>query len=205
MFFNWEEKEIESGRIWAGVGLPAGKNKGFITIVGEKKFPEIGSRVHHCFLLAEAETAEGDTSQLVEKLAELVGKHKVQMIWGRHHKPAMQFLDVWNTKASERGLPSLYVNKAPDSDDGLIEYHLNVLKDRLFRGQKTLYVPEGSRLKGYIREVLPEEIDTITDSQRPGIASLAYVMTALTLYEPEFEDDEGDDYSTDTVCGRTGY
>jgi hypothetical protein len=202
MIIDWEGKEVELGRIWAGVVWPAGKNSGYIVIVGEKKYPEIGSKIHHCHLLEEAKA--DDIAQLVDKLAELVGKYKVQEIWGRRHKPAMQFLDVWNTKASERGLPSLYVNKAPNSDDGHIEYHLSVLKDRLLRGQKSLYIPEDSGLREHIRGVLSEEIDTITDSQKPSVASLAYVLVALTVYEPEYEDDAGDVYP-DPVCGVTGY
>ncbi|MFC1614797.1 hypothetical protein ACFL5K_05815, partial [Gemmatimonadota bacterium] len=178
-----------------------GEKHGFAVVVGEERLPAIGSNRYHCYLLAETE--EQNTEHLLNKCAELTGLFKVQQFYGRCHKPSMRYLDVWNRKARDRGLPKFYLYEAPSSDVGLIEYQINILLDRLSTGYKTLHLAE-SQFAEYLSEVPANCISTATDSQFPAVGALGYAVSSLTVYPPCMEEVE----ETDSWDGRdlvTGY
>ena len=194
-------KKIDIGRIIGGIAWP-GEKPGFAVVVGEELFPAIGSKTYHCHLFTTVE--EQDKGRLIEKCAELAAYFKVIGFYGRYDKTNMRYLDQWNRISRERRLPGFFVYNAPYSESGLIEYHINILQDRLRIGQKTLHGLENSKLPGCLNEIQPDMIPTATDSQFPAVAALGYAVSLLTEYPPRIEEDE----EIDVWSGRdsvTGY
>ncbi len=202
-----EGNEIEIGRIVGGIGWP-GEKPGFAVVVGEDLYPPVGSRVYHCYLLAEVE--EQDTGQLMGRCTELAGYYKTLGsealdFYGRYHESNIHFLNLWNADARKRGMSEFCLYQAPFSDNGLIGYHINILLDRLRPERKTLHLSlKDSKLAGYLQEIPPNEISSATDVQYPAVTALGYVVSFLTIHEPY----SGEEEEYQTPQGRnphTGY
>ena len=78
-------------------------------------------------------------------------------------------------------MPRVFVSSAPYSDDGRIGYYINILKSRLKQQQKTLLFSPACRLPGHLMELQPVDVTTATDGEYHAIASLGYVVAALTV------------------------
>jgi hypothetical protein len=179
---------FEFNRILGGIGWAGNNKPGSGVVVGEDAFPEIGGRIYHCHLLAETE--DNDTGQLLRKCAEMKARFKAGEFYGRYDEANMNFLTFWNRDARDRRLPEFHIYPAPASEDGKIGYHLNLLRDRLRSGRKTLHFSKQSKLPGYLRELPTNGAATLTDSQYPAVAALAYVVSVLTIFEPDFDEYE---------------
>ena len=123
---EWKGRDF--GRVFGGLAWPCDK-PGFAVIVGEERFPAIGTKDYHSYLIAEVE--EQNLQSLISWCAELAGIYNVQNFYGRRHPPCTRYLNARNREAREKGLPEFRVSQAPYSEDGLIEYHINILLHRL--------------------------------------------------------------------------
>jgi hypothetical protein len=63
-----------------------------------------------------------------------------------------------------------------------MDYHFNILRDRLTPGKKSIHFPEGSQLKGQLLAV-PENQLISEDSHYPLVSALAYCVAALVESE----------------------
>jgi len=179
-----EWKGLDFGRVFGGLAWPSDK-PGFAVIVGEERFPAIGTKDYHCYLIAEVE--EQSLQSLIAWCAELAAIYNVQNFYGRRHPPCIRYLNVRNREVSERGLPEFRVSQTPNSEDGFIEYHINILLHRLSNEHQTLHLHKDSRLPGYLTAVPANGISTATESQFPAVAALGYAISALTIYKPRTE------------------
>ncbi len=190
----------EYGRFVGSIVWP-GNKAGYGVILGEEKFPEIGTQKYHSYLLAEIE--EKCLDQLLNKYAEQAAQFNVNYLYGRNHQPSLQYLFIWNNERRKKGLPDLQYCYAPYSDNGNIEYQINILLKRLSPENKNLHL-ETSKMAGYM-DIHPENISSATDSEYPAIAALGYAVSILEL-NPPFKDE--DEYSWHKKLKRnsvTGY
>jgi hypothetical protein len=108
-----------------------------------------------------------------------------------------EFAQTWRAStpsASFALLSTLSVSGAPFSDDGRVQYHLSIVKDKLRMEQKSLHLGE-ARVAGLLTEILTSELADIKDVDNPLIAALAYAVAALVTWkyvEPVPEPDSGD-------------
>ena len=80
------------GRFIGSLVWPGNKT-GHGFILGEEKFPEIGSQKYHSYLLAEIE--EKSLDQLLAKYAEQAAKFNVNYFYGRNHQQSILYLLRW--------------------------------------------------------------------------------------------------------------
>ena len=200
MFINKDGKKIESGRIVGGIAWP-GEKPGFIVIVGEELYPEIGGKVYNCHLLNEHE--DPDVNRLIEKCIEFIKFYKVICFFGRNDKHIIDYIYHWNMTVRKSGQPRFDIDYATNSKEGLIGYHIKILLERLNINRKSLHLSEHSKLPGYLQEISSDKICSATDAQYPAVAALGYAVTELTLYPPEPEYEEKVNRRRDV--GVTGY
>ena len=196
----WNGKAISLGRKFGGIGWPS-ESPGFACVVGEELHPMLGSKVHRLFVLDEAENE--DTYQLLNECAKFMDNYNISNFFGRYDESFMRILYSWNAQSQ---FPELLVYGAPSSKDGLIGYHLETLKNRLRKDQKTLFFPPESKLPGYIEAIPPGVINTASDTQFPAVAALGYCVAYLTECPPDLDDDDEDEYVPRKVISQvTGY
>jgi len=176
-----EWKRHDFRRIFGGLAWP-GERPGYAVVVGESRFPAVGTKNYHCYLIAEVE--EQNLQSLISWCAELAGIYSVQNFYGRQHTPCIQYLNVRNSTAREKGLPAFHISYAPYSEEESIEYQLNILMERLSNEYQTLHLHRESKLPGYLTEVPANRISNATESQFPAVAALGYAVSALTIYKP---------------------
>ena len=75
-----------------------------------------------------------------------------------------------------------FIFKSAPSYDLPMDYHFNVLRDRLTPGAKTIHFEEGSMLKGQLLAV-PEDQLITEDVHYPLVSALAWCIAALVESE----------------------
>jgi len=201
----YEDEQRCYGRVFGGVVFP-GEKPGFAVVVGEENFPIIGNIKLYCYhLLAEAE--ESNSYDLIRRCTEFRKKYNVDDFYGRLTTANKNLLSHWNEKDRRQGVPEFYIYQAVYiSPEGLIEEHLNILRNRLRPEQKLLHLFSDSKLHGYLGELPPDAATKATDLQYPAIASLGYAIATLEFFEPSLEDDDQeDDYRSSAPNPMTGY
>src|SRR3972149_1816775 len=86
-----EWKGIDFGRVIGGLAWPTEK-AGFAVVVGEDRFPAIGTKDYHCYLIAEVE--EQSLQVLISWCVELGAVYNVENFYGRQHQPCMRYLSA---------------------------------------------------------------------------------------------------------------
>ncbi len=188
MDLPYRDRDRVYQRTIAGLAWP-GSRPGAICVVGE----ESGFRApFQHYLLAEAEAA--DPAEFFKICMDLEGKFKISGFYSRLDEPSLEYLSQWNRRRRESRLSTLSVSGAPFSDDGRLQYHLSIVKDKLRVEQKSLHLGE-ARVAGLLTEILTSELADIKDVDNPLIAALAYAVAALVTWkyvEPVPEPDSGD-------------
>jgi len=176
-------------RVVAGIGWPDAK-PGAVCVVGE----ESGFRPpYQLYLLAEAE--EHDAGKFFKICLDLQGKFKISGFYSRLDEVNCEYLNMSNKQRRESRLSTLFVSSAPFSDTGSLQYHLNIVKDKLRIEQKTLHLGE-SRVAGLLAEIQTGELAEIKDSTNPLVTALCYAVSALTVWEyhPDIGEVDSDGY-----------
>jgi hypothetical protein len=184
---QYRDTERAYQRVVAGIGWPSAK-PGAICIVGE----EASYRAPNLYLLDEVE--ESDPGEFFRVCLDLEGKFKVSGFYSRLDEVNLEYLSMWNKQRRESRLSTLSISGAPFSDDGRLQYHLSIAKDKLRVEQKSLHLGE-ARVAGLLTEILTSELADIKDVDNPLIAALAYAVAALVTWkyvEPVPEPDSGD-------------
>ena len=184
---QYRDTERAYQRVVAGIGWP-GSKPGAVCVVGE----QATYRAPNLYLLDEAE--ESDPGEFFKVCLDLEGKYKVREFYSRLDEPSLEYLRQWNRRRRESRLSTLHVSSAPFSDDGRLQYHLSIVKDKLRVEQKSLHLGE-ARVSGLLTEIQTSELADIRDNEHPLIASLCYAVSALVTWkyvEPVPEPDSGD-------------
>ncbi len=195
---QYRDTERAYQRVVAGIGWPSAK-PGAICIVGE----EASYRAPNLYLLDEVE--ESDPGEFFRVCLDLEGKFKVSGFYSRLDEVNLEYLSMWNKQRRESRLSTLSISGAPFSDDGRLQYHLSIVKDKLRVEQKSLHLGE-ARVAGLLTEIQTSELADIKDVDNPLIAALAYAVAALVTWkyvEPVPEPDS-DDYNPLTYGLRPG-
>lgn len=187
---EYQGKTISVRRIVGGMAVP-GDKAGFGCVLAEEVAPtqpatyaeKPGPSFCYC-LLEEVETWE--LHELIEKCRVLAGRYNTIFYGRSSYEPLKEFLSIYN----RQGAGSFYLQEAPGTNEtGLIRYHIDMLKDILFRCMLDKTELERSALHGHLMEVPIKDMARVTDLMFPGPASLAYAVTALTTYQP-FEEEQ---------------
>jgi hypothetical protein len=177
--------DLDIGRTVGGIAWP-GEKSGYAVVVGEEDIPRRGGKVRHFHVLAEVE--EWNKVNLIKACIELQGLYKTMGFYGRRDHQSMFTLLSVNSVARERRETELDFQPAPLSEQGRIEYHIDILRKRLDHASKSLYMNHGNiALK---LDIPNEEYGTALDTKYPAVAALGYAIATLETYEPE--DDEED-------------
>jgi hypothetical protein len=176
--YVYEEKKLIFQRIVGGLVWPA-ERSGFICVVAEEAAIRPPFQLH---LLAEAEEQAAD--QLIHRARELKSRWKVQDFYAKLDETMLRYLERLNIEARARYERPFEVLAAPYTDSSEIGYHVAILRDRLKPSQKSLHLGSESKLPTALLELTVDRVFDAQDSQYPAIASLAYAVTALTLWEP---------------------
>jgi hypothetical protein len=199
-----EVENREFGRIVGGIGWPAGDKPGYAVIIGEKRYPAVSTWVRHVYLLAEV-VDELDATELFRKCSGLAVEYKARAVYGRRDEPMMQFLHVLNREAYRKQKPELCWDEAAHSEEGLIGFHLNIIKRALNPNSKTLHGIEEGRLAAYLGDCTPERVPTATESEFPALAALGYAVAELTIYPPREDDEDETEEEWRPLSYVTGY
>ena len=206
---------VDFGRIVAGIGWPGAGNQhpGAVVIVGEKKYPPIGSTDYEYQVLEIREAP--DTMALLDACAEVCPEYKAEPIVARTEwDPFWPTEGRWSEDREKRGLRRIFIQHAVYSkSDGNIRYHIENLK-RLFQRRSEHEKPRlcgstkeiDAKLKTLFGNVIPKDgVEEFIDLHHPAVAALGYAAAYLVEYPPQEEDDAFSDYDGDTICETTGY
>ncbi len=127
------------------------------------------------YVLAEFE--ESTIGELIRKCSYLSTEYCVEDFYGRPDQTCLRYIDQHNAEAQQKRMKKFYFQSAPSCDLPM-DYHFNVLRDRLAPGSKTIHFEEGSQLKGQLLAV-PEDQLITEDSNYPLVSALAWAVAAL--------------------------
>ncbi len=170
-----EEKRIFYGWIVGGLVWPSA-NPGAVVIVAQEDAWRPPRPVH---VLSEFE--ENTIGDLLRRCFYLTTEFCVQDFYGRPDKTCLRYIDQFNSEANQKRMKRFNFISAPSCDLPM-DYHFNVLRDRLTPGRKTIHFPEGSQLKGQLLAV-PENQVITEDVHYPLVSALAYCLAALVESE----------------------
>ena len=181
-------RNYEFGQLVGGIGWP-GERPGFVVVVGEELKPLPGTETKCCRVVEEAEGE--DLRSLIRhgiRIQRSAGR-SIQF-YGRTQQSAeqapqgMKFLDSWNRDVLSRKSreSTFHVYEAPHSQEGNLEYHVNVIKERLYGDPVSLCLLENGELIKCLQDLRITDVPQATDSQHPAIAALGYAITALMEY-----------------------
>jgi len=186
---NFRDDKRIYQRVAGGLGW-SGPKPGALVIVGE----ELALHSPYIYLLKEVE--QGDLSELFRFCVDLKAKYKVQGFYGRLDEPIREYLGQWNRERRDKYLSPLHISAAPSSDDGRLQYHLSIAKDKLRVEQKSLFLGE-AKVSGLLAEIQTSELSEIKDSEHPLVAALCYAVSALTVWEyyPDIDEVDSDNFN----------
>lgn len=188
-FIKYKGKEIPLKRYLGGFAWP-GEKPGYAVVIGETLYPPGDNRDLHYLVMGEFE--DHDINNLITRCTNTVIVNQNLQFCGRYDSVNYKYLDMWNHKMRKPGELEFDLLSAENSQpDGSIQYHINVLLDRLGKG--TLhFAREDCKLKGYLNEVQTTGIASATDIEFPAVAALGYAVVTLIENPPEDDEDEDD-------------
>jgi len=191
-------------RVVGGIAWP-GNSPGFACVVGEEILPAVGSKDHHLYVLAEVE--EADVHTLFRRSVELAVKYHASYFYGRNDRAMINLLDLWNRNSKEQGTGVLNFGSAFSSEEGKINYHLNVIKSLLLPERTLLHLSdkiESPKLPAYI-ESLSLNATAVEDTDYPAVAALGYAVTLLVEFRHDDYEEGEKDRSIENKDTVTGY
>ncbi len=185
------------GRIVGGIAW-SGKAPGFAVIIGEELIPDYTSNTYHLHLLKEVE--EYDTTELFRRCADLARYYNLEEFFGHRDKKNIDFIWHWNDNIRSPGMPMLYIGCAWSTSDDSIRNHIEILKDCLRSGRKTLHGLSESKSVLQLHD-MSMDYSAATNTDFPAIAALGYAVSTLRQFPPV---DYEDDYNDNSPAGGVG-
>lgn len=133
-----------------------------------------------------------DSGIFYDMMVEAVNVMHITDVCSRTTMQESQFINFKAEDLRADGKKPIYPRiPAMSKDDGVIGYHLNVLKDLSRADKQRLFYRKQSQLPQRMAEV-PEETHDIVEDDFPYIAAVAYVINELITFET-VEPEEGSD------------
>lgn len=175
--FHDKETKAKYARIIGGLGWP-GIKPAFAVVLGEDFDEDPSLKIRHLRVFSEIE--EGNIERLFQKCLEARDRYQVEDFYGNtENKPMIDFLWAFNRKL-EDGFFQLSLGLAPFPED--LSYHAWVIRERIEQGKRSLHLPEGSLLKGYLMELGKEQVLKSNILDYPAIAALGYALSHIKTY-----------------------
>jgi len=166
-----DEKGRYFSNIVGGLVWPS-QNPGAVVVLAQEDAFRPPRPAH---VLSEFE--ENTIGDLIRRCSYLTTEFCVQDYYGRPDPTCLRYIDQFNAEANQNRMKRFDFKSAP-SHDLPMDYHFNVLRDRLTPGKKTIHFTGESQLKGQLLAV-PEDLIT-EDSHYPLVSALAWCVAALT-------------------------
>ncbi len=161
----------------AAITLPREKAGALIVAAEQAEF----RRKKEIYILYEFQTM--DAGILLDHLLEVRELMHIKQIYSRLTAEESQFLAWRNGEGRLEQKKDLLIALPPlATDGGFLSYHLNVLKDLSRPGKERLFFRYGSNLPQELAQ-MPNETFTATDTEYPMLATVAYLVSAMILYE----------------------
>jgi len=183
-----EEREIYYSRIVGGLVWPS-ENPGAVVAVGQA---DVWRPPRPVYVLEFEENTIGD---LIRRCSYLASQFHVADFYGKPDQTCLRYIDQYNSEARQKRMKMFNFQSAP-SIDLPMDFHFNILRDRLTPGKKSIHFPEGSQLKGQLLAV-PENQLIEKDTHYPLVSALAYCVAALVESESIGEGRRQTSYKTD--------
>jgi hypothetical protein len=184
-----EERQIYYSRIVGGLVWPS-ENPGAVVAVGQA---DVWRPPRPVYVLSEFE--ENTIGDLIRRCSYLATEFHVEDFYGKPDQTCLRYIDQHNSEAKAKRMKRFNFQSAP-SIDLPMDYHFNILRDRLTPGEKSIHFPEGSQLKGQLLAV-PENQFISEDAHYPLVSALAYCVSALVESEGIGEGQRQTSYKTD--------
>jgi len=124
-----------------------------------------------------------DAGLLFDRMVEIQQLMHIKQTFSRLTPQEAQFVNWKNSELRLEKKKDLLIGLPPLADDnGNIGYHLNVLKDLSRPGKERLFYRKESNLPQEVAQI-PDQTHDAIDTEHPFLAAVAYVVSALTLYE----------------------
>jgi hypothetical protein len=124
-----------------------------------------------------------------QQCTELTSRFAVAAFYGRHSDVSIQLLSLWNQTARQQKEKEFYLTPAPFTQaDGGLEYHLNLLRDRLKQEKKSVHLSEFSKLPGHLAELSEDFAPIARDTDFPALSALCYAVSASTVFDRAADD-----------------
>jgi len=186
---QYKGSQINIKRTCQGLVWPS-ETQGWCVVIGEEQRADERNE-KHMYVLDEIQANNIDG--LITRCLQLKRKYNSQAVYARRHAASVQYLDVFNLEAGKKGTSPLYVHEAPytrqdlETQGGLIEFHLNIIRKRLSSRHKTLHLLN-SRLAHHLLEI--NRVAQAKDTDYPGPASLGYAVAGMIMTVDSEEQDQ---------------
>ncbi len=121
-------------------------------------------------------TSRGD---LLRISLDLQDTYRAESIYAFKDETHKNLLIQWNRGRDNQ--PRVYSSSPPHSDTNIIEYHINVIKSKLYP-DKHLFFHVASKLPGCLNALSHAEVRHATEDKYPEVVALGYTVAGLAAW-----------------------
>jgi hypothetical protein len=179
-------RNLETGvhyRLLAGGFVFPGRKPGFGVIVGVDLLDDPALKIPQIHCLGEIE--ESGSQQLISKCLDLRNEY-LAWDWFSDPKTTLnRFLDPVNQDLREKNEMDFYPLQPPYFErEDCFSYYMRILEGELKSVQKTLFLGNCTRLKGYVGDFPEDGAVMGTRAEYPALAALGFVVASVREYKP---------------------
>lgn len=171
------------GRIAAGIGFP-GRLPGYCCVMGEGRIEDRGLGAFHVDLLAEREVPSA--TELIREAIDLEDAYQAEYVFGLPDEGDLIAITRWNYQHGRNGSSHTFViSKPPLIEDDRLEPLVQLLRDRMHAGSKSLHLGEAAILSQRLLELPPADgIPALRAKDHPAVAAAGFAVMALSICRP---------------------
>ena len=168
------------GRIAAGIGFP-GRLPGYCCVMGEGRIEDRGLGAFHVDLLVEREMSSA--TELIREAMDLEDAYQAEYVFGLPDEGDLIAITRWNHQHGRLGSSyTLAVAKPPLIEDDRLEPVVQLLRDRMQAGRKSLHLGEASILSQRLLKLPPADgIHRLRAKDHPAVAGAGYAIMWLSM------------------------
>jgi hypothetical protein len=171
------------GRIAAGIGFP-GRLPGYCCVMGEGRIEDRGLGAFHVDLLAEREVTSA--TELIREAIDLEDAYHAEYVFGFPDEGDLIAITRWNYQHERHSSSDTFVvSKPPLIEGDRLEPLVQLLRDRMRAGSKSLHLGEAAILSQRLLELPPADgIPALRAKDHPAVAAAGFAVMALSIYRP---------------------
>ncbi len=152
--------------------------------MGEGRIEDRGLGAFHVDFLAEREMPSA--TELIREAIDLEDAYQVEHVLDLPDEGDLIAIARWNYQHERRGSSDTFVvSKPPLSEDDRLEPLVQLLRDRMQVGCKSLQLGEASTLSQRLIELPPADgIHGLRAKDHPAVAAAGYAMMAMSIMRP---------------------